>query len=31
MDKLVELAVNIATDDYAFSLWKIKESRVQGF
>lgn len=25
-DKLVKLAVNIATDDNTFSLWEIKES-----
>ena len=25
-DKLVELAVNIATDDNTFSLWKIENS-----
>jgi hypothetical protein len=25
-DKLVELAMNIATDDDAFSLWKIENS-----
>ncbi len=31
MDKLVKLAVNIATDDNAFSLWKIENSPQNSF
>ena len=30
-DKLIELAVNIATDDNAFSLWKIENSPQNSF
>ena len=30
-DKLIKLAVNVATDDNAFSLWKIKNSPQNSF